>query len=167
MAILASTQAAAPAGVIRLSLNFAMRLQMIFRGSRALASPLPPAAALVIDDQDFSLSASIFEAILRALSAIEPPWRRRALQQRGAIGLGPQLFDFRVMAHGVPSLSRVGRSGELDFPFSFPKTPSADRETAGLQGRAERAGAKRRTLVGAAGASGSHASSPFAPDSHS
>src|SRR5580692_9016532 len=32
----------------------------------------------------------------------------------------------------------------------------ADREAGALQGRAERAGAPRRTLVGAAGASGSH-----------
>ena len=33
---------------------------------------------------------------------------------------------------------------------------SADRESVALQGRAEREGAKRRSLVGAAGLSGSH-----------
>src|ERR1700731_2862437 len=65
-----------------------------------------------------------------------------------------QLFDFRV-AHGRSlRLSAGARLSGLRLLFA-PALP-ADREAVALQGRAERAGAPRRTLVGAAGASGSH-----------
>ncbi|WP_166145227.1 hypothetical protein [Methylosinus sp. RM1] len=109
----------------------------------------------MIDDQDFSLATPIFETVLRALSAIEPTGRRRVLEQHGAMGARAQDFDLLVRSHARRSLRIDGKVG-VASSFSSPKTLSADREAAALQGRAKRAGAQRRTLVGADGASGSH-----------
>src|ERR1700733_14652050 len=115
---------------------------------------IPPTASAVADDQDLALSAAILQAELGALLSVELPWRRRALQHDGAMHLVAQFFDFRV-AHGRSlRLSAGARLSGLGLLFA-PALP-VDREAVALQGRAERAGAPRRTLVGAAGASGSH-----------
>ena len=119
-----------------------------------VAGRIPPAASAVADDQDLALSAAILQAELRALLPVELPWRRRTLQHDGAMHLVAQFFDFRV-AHGRSlRLSAGARLSGLGLLFA-PALP-VDREAVALQGRAERAGAPRRTLVGAAGASGSH-----------
>src|ERR1700733_3784271 len=117
-----------------------------------VAGRIPPAFAPVADNQDLALSAAILQAELGALLPVEHPGRQCTLEHDGAMHLVAQLFDFRV-AHGRSlRLSAGARLSGLGLHFA-PALP-ADREAGALQGRAERAGAPRRTLVGAAGASG-------------
>src|ERR1700733_13510020 len=131
------------------------RLQALDEAERialGVAGRIPPTASAVADDQDLALSAAILQAELGALLPVERPWRRCVLEHDGAMHLVAQLFDFRV-AHGRSlRLSAGARLSGLGLHFA-PALP-ADREAGALQGRAERAGAPRRTLVGAAGASG-------------
>src|SRR5580693_1153621 len=119
-----------------------------------VAGGIPPAFAAVADDQDLALATPVFQAELRALLPVERPWRRRALEHDGAMHLIAQVFDFQV-AHGRSLRLRAG-ARLLGLGLLFAPALPADREAGALQGRAERAGAPRRTLVGAAGASGSH-----------
>src|SRR5580700_4160021 len=120
----------------------------------SVAGRIPPAFTAVADDQDLALSAAILQAELGALLPVEHPGRQRTLEHDGAMHLVAQLFNFRV-AHGRSlRLSAGARLSGLGLLFA-PALP-ADREACALQGRAERAGAPRRTLLGAAGASGSH-----------
>src|ERR1700727_1949616 len=133
------------------------RLQALDEAERialGVAGRIPPALTAVADDQDLALSAAILQAELGALLPIEHPGRQCTLEHDGAMHLVAQLFDFRV-AHGRSlRLSAGARLSGLGLLFA-PALP-ADREAGALQWRAERAGAPRRTLVGAAGASGSH-----------
>src|ERR1700729_3226787 len=133
------------------------RLQALDEAERialGVAGRIPPAFTAVADDQVLALSAAIFQAELGALLPVEHPGRQCTLEHDGAMHLGAQLFDFRV-AHGRSlRLSAGARLSGLGLLFA-PALP-AEREAGALQGRAERAGAPRRTLVGAAGASGSH-----------
>jgi hypothetical protein len=97
------------------------------------------------DDQDLALAPPVFQAELRALLAVERPWRWRSLEHDGAMHLVAQFFDFRV-AHGR-SL-RLGAGARLsDLGLLFAPALSADREAVALQGRAERAGAPRQPLA--------------------
>src|ERR1700733_5044152 len=131
------------------------RLQALDEAERialGVAGRIPPAFTAVADDQDLALSAAILQAELGALLPVEHPGRQCTLEHDGAMHLVAQLFDFRV-AHGRSlRLSAGARLSGLGLHFA-PALP-ADREAGALQGRAERAGAPRRTLVGAAGASG-------------
>ncbi len=133
------------------------RLQALDEAERialGVAGRIPPAFTAVADDQDLALSAAILQAELGALLPVEHPGRQCTLEHDGAMHLVAQLFDFRV-AHGRSlRLSAGARLSGLGLLFA-PALPT-DREAGALQGRAERAGAPRRTLVGAAGASGSH-----------
>jgi len=53
-----------------------------------LPGPAPPSRGPVIDDQDFSLATPIFETVLRALSAIEPPGGVECSSNEGERGEG-------------------------------------------------------------------------------
>ena len=73
--------------------------------------------------------------------------RRRSLQHHGAMHLAPQFLDFGVVSSHLRS-SRFKRRSWAAWPFrwSSPLPFPADRETVGLQGRAERAGASDAPL---------------------
>ncbi len=123
-----------------------------------VAHGVPPAAAAVADDQDLALPAAILQAELRALLPVEPPGRRRALEHDGAMHLVAQVRRFRGRSW---SLLPFGCRSWAVWPWAGPR-PCPSRRPRG--GRAARArgtrGSLRRTLVGAAGASGSHPSLP-------
>ena len=113
---------------------------------------VPPALALVVDDENLALAAAIFEAMFRALSRINPPWRRLAFEHDGAMHFLAQLFYFRV-GSGHPCAParglRAGRPATARLRLILALMPSGDREAVALQGRgsgaAETREAARRT----------------------
>src|ERR1700733_8475464 len=68
----------------------------------------------------------------------------------------PCRAGLRFPGRSWPLLAFERRSSAVCLGLLFAPALPVDREAVALQGRAERAGAPRRTLVGAAGASGSH-----------
>src|SRR5271170_6217691 len=68
----------------------------------------------------------------------------------------PCRAGLRFLGRSWPLLAFERRSSAVCLGLLFAPALPVDREAVALQGRAERAGAPRRTLVGAAGASGSH-----------
>ena len=69
------------------------------------AAGIPPALALMIDDDDLALSAPVLQAVLRALRLIET--EAAFFQNHCAANRRPQLIDFRIAGHsecprGVP-----------------------------------------------------------------
>src|SRR3984957_17051393 len=106
-----------------------------------LASRNPPTAPGMADDQDLAFASSIFQAELRAFLPVELPERRCLLQHHRAMHLVAQFLDFGVVSGHIRS-SRLSAGARLSGRglVCAPALPP-NRETVGLQGRAERAGA--------------------------
>ena len=65
---------------------------------------IPPAAAVVVDDQHLAFAATIFEGTPCALLLVQEPRRRQALQQRRAAHASLELVQLGVMAGHVTML---------------------------------------------------------------
>ena len=73
------------------------------------AQRIPPAAAVMVDDEDLTRSPPILERPARASLAIEAPRREKPFEQRGAVHVGSQQVEFVVLAaHGVVLLIATG-----------------------------------------------------------
>ena len=124
-----------------------------------VAQRVPPAAAVMVDDQDFALAAAVFEAAAGALRAVEPPDRRQPLQQRGAAHAGLQPFNLCVLSCIAPPSFGIGRAGRerrhaFPFPSARPCPPATAKPARGKGVRST--GAHSATHpCGAPGASGS------------
>src|SRR5208337_232018 len=121
-----------------------------------VAGRIPPPASGVADDQDFAFASPVLQAEFRALFPIQFPRRRGLLQHHGAMHLVAQFFDFRVVSGHVRS-SHLSAGAGLNGLFACLRPCPARRPRGGRAARARGTrGSLRRTLVGAAGASGSH-----------
>src|ERR1700732_1855579 len=58
---------------------------------------VPPAAAVMVDDQYLALLAAIFEGTARALPPVKTPRRRPAFEQRGAVHPSAELLELRIL----------------------------------------------------------------------
>ena len=123
------------------------------------ARRIPPASALVIDDDDLARTAPAFQRPPRALALVQGPPAGRALEDDSAVhGLAERLkLRIRVVAHvSSPGAAMAGRA--LCPPLSIPSlsTPTR-RDGGGGQGhrRRSRAALNRRAApCGPPGASG-------------
>jgi hypothetical protein len=107
----------------------------------SVARWIPPTTPGMADDEDLALASSVLEAELRAFLPVELPARRCLLQHHSAMHLLPQFLDFGVVSGHIHS-SRLSAGAGLSGPgLVFAPALPANRETVGLQGRAERAGA--------------------------
>jgi len=107
----------------------------------SLARWIPPTAPSMADDEDLALAPSVLEAESRAFLAIKLPARRRLLQHHSAMHLVAQFLDFGVVSGHIHS-SRLSAGARLSGRgLVFAPALPPNRETVGLQGRAERAGA--------------------------
>jgi hypothetical protein len=117
---------------------------------------IPPAASGVADDQDFAFAPPVLQAEFRALLPIQFPRQRGSLQHHGAMYPIAQFLDFRV-AFGHVRSSRFKRRSWARWPWARLRPCPARRPRGGRAARARGTrGSLRRTLRGAAGASGSH-----------
>ena len=83
-----------------------------------IALRVPPASALVVENEDFAASAPVFEAMFGALLAIDLPGRRLVFEERGAMDSFAQVLDLGVITwHVSCSRSRTGPSDGRRFPF--------------------------------------------------
>lgn len=122
-----------------------------------VARRIPPAASAMADDQDFTLAASVLQAGFCALLTVEAPGRRRALQNDRTMEPFRAGFRFRDRngsCRDLPCLSRESGLTELSFCLCA-YSRGGPRGGRAAKARGTR-GSLRRTLVGAAGASGSH-----------
>ena len=91
------------------------------------------------DDEDLALTSSVFYAEPRAFLPIELPARRCSLQHHSAMHLVAQFLDFGVVSGHIHS-SRLSAGAWLSGRgLVFAPALPPNRETVGLQGRAERA----------------------------
>ena len=106
-----------------------------------VAARVPPALAVVVDDDDLAGAATVLQVVAAASPLIQLVAATHPLQQGGAVHPRLQLLDLRiVLAHcsALPSRDAlVGPVGAFPLPFSPPRLP---RRSAG---RARRKGAKR------------------------
>ena len=113
----------------------------------AVAQRIPPAATVMVDDDDLALAAAVFQAAAGAFRAVEPPYRRQPLQQRRAAHTGLQPFDFRVLpTHRSVLLSGSAGRGAASyvlFLFYTAVDDSGNREAGAGQGRAQHGSAQR------------------------
>ena len=100
---------------------------------------IPPTAPSMADDQDLALASSVLEAEFRALLSIKLPAWRCLLQHNGAMHLFAQFLDFVVVSGHIHSSRLSAGAGLSGHGLVFAPAPSPNRETVGLQGRAERA----------------------------
>ena len=121
-----------------------------------IAGRVPPPASGMADDQDFAFASPVLQAESRALLPIQLPRRRGSLQHHGTMHLVAQFLDFRVVSGHVRS-SRFKRRSWAQWPWARLRPCPARRPRDGRAARARGTrGSLRRTLDGAAGASGSH-----------
>jgi hypothetical protein len=107
----------------------------------SVAGWILPTTPGMTNDDDLALASSVLEAKLRTFLAIKLPAWRRLLQHHRAMNLLAQFLDFGVVSghiHSSRLSAGAGPSGHGPF-FAPARLPN--RETVGLQGRAERAGA--------------------------
>jgi hypothetical protein len=93
------------------------------------------------DDEDLAFAPSVFQAEFRALLSIKLPAWRRSLQHHSAMHLLAQFLDFGVLSGHVRSSRLSAGAGLSGRGLVFAPALPPNRETVGLQGRAERAGA--------------------------
>jgi hypothetical protein len=111
-----------------------------------IARWIPPTTPSMADDEDLALAPSVFQAEFRALFPVKLPARRCLLQHHSAMHLFAQFLDFGVVSDHIHS-SRLSAGAELSGRgLVFAPALPANRETVGLQGRAERAGARDEPL---------------------
>ena len=106
-----------------------------------VAGWIPPATPCMANDQDLALGSPVLQAELRALLPVELLGRRRSLQHHGAMHLLPQFLDFGVVSGHIHSSRLSAGAGLSGHGLVFAPALPPNRETVGLQGRAERAGA--------------------------
>ena len=63
----------------------------------AVAQWIPPAMAVMVDDQDFFFASAVFQAVRGTLCAVELPRWLQPFQQRGTAHAGLQPFNLRVL----------------------------------------------------------------------
>src|SRR5271165_4532728 len=121
-----------------------------------VAGRIPPSASGMADDQGFAFASPVLQAEFRALLPIQFPRRRGSLQpprRNAPYGAVPR-FQGRVRS--CPLLAFERRSW-AQWPWACLRPCPARRPRGGRAARARGTrGSLRRTLGGAAGASGSH-----------
>ena len=81
-----------------------------------LAERVPPAAAVVADDQDLAFSAAIFQRTPRALSDVELPAADHALENRGEFTLlATTGVRRRRTWRGAPGVGAGGSGARVRF----------------------------------------------------
>src|SRR5271156_3530459 len=105
----------------------------------SVACWIPPTAPSMADDQDPALASSVLEPQLRAFLAIKHPARRCLLQHHSAMHLPAQFLDFGVVSGHIHSSRLSAGAGLSGRGLVFAPALPPNRETVGLQGRAERA----------------------------
>ena len=116
-----------------------------------LAERIPPAAAVMIDDQHLTLAAAILERPPGALACVQLP-ARHALQHRGATD-GTQEGEFGIVGHGAALLG-FG-TARAWTALGFPSSRSGHRVAGGRQGRRRRRRPRSGLPCRPTGASGS------------
>ena len=62
-----------------------------------IALRVPPASALVVENEDLTASAPVFEAVFGALLAVDRPGRRLVFEECGAMNSFAQMLDLGVI----------------------------------------------------------------------
>ena len=107
---------------------------------------VPPAAAIMVDDQYLALLAAIFEGTARAFFAVQTPRRHPPLEQRGAAHPFAELLELRILGlHVMVLLAGRSRGWRVRHPLHFALRRTGDRE-AGGGARAPKAAAERLPL---------------------
>jgi hypothetical protein len=100
---------------------------------------VPPAAAIMVDDQHLALLAAIFEGTARAFPPIQTPRRRPPFEQRGAIHPSAELLELRILGlHLMVLLAGRSRGRRVRHSLHFALQESGDREAGAGQGRQRR-----------------------------
>ena len=103
-----------------------------------IALRVPPASALVVENEDFAASAPVFEAVFGALLAIDLPGRRLVFEECGAMDSFAQVLDLGVITRHVScSRSRTGPSGGRRFPFVISVPDAVQQPRGGPAARAQ------------------------------
>jgi hypothetical protein len=119
----------------------------------ALAQRIPPAVAVVVDDQDFARAAAVFEASAGAFRAVELPHRGQPLEQRGTAHAGLQLLNNLLVLFAHRSALLSGSAGQGNDAASsssvlpYHLTPRQPRRRCGARACAARERIARRTLA--------------------
>src|SRR6266478_1742355 len=93
---------------------------------------VPPAAAIMIDDQDLALLAAKFEGTACAFFAVQTPRRRPPLEQRGAVHPSAELLELRILGlHLTVLLAERSRGWRVRHPLHFALRRTGDREAGG------------------------------------
>ena len=122
---------------------------------------VPPAAAIMVDDQYLALLAAIFERTARAFFAVQTPRRRPPLEQRGTVHPSAELLELRILGlHLMVLLAGRSRGWRVRHLLHFALRRTGDRE-AGGGARAPKAAAQAASLAAPPGASGSGTPLPF------
>ena len=126
-----------------------------------VAGRVPPAAPVMVDDDDLALAAAVFQRPSRALARIQSP-AGELLEHGGAAHAAPEQIQFRIARqHRLLSGIGAGVPGRASCPALFrSRTARPDgREAGGPQGRSRRWPGRSPGAApcGAAGASGRRA----------
>ena len=100
---------------------------------------VPPAAAVMVDDQYLALLAAIFEGTTRAFPPVKLPRRRPPLEQRGTVHPSAELLELRILGlHLMVLLAGARAAGRFVIPFTSPSGEPATAKPAAGQGRQRR-----------------------------
>ena len=137
----------------------------------ALPVCVPPAVAVMVDDDDLARSAPIFQGAFRALLHVQKPPRviRSSSAAQFTVWLNRSSSASSAVMHDIrvsPGLAGIAGRGSA-LPPHLRHLPSGDREAGGGQGRGGTTGRCGRLLppypCGATGASGSCVPCPPVP----
>jgi hypothetical protein len=98
-----------------------------------LAERIPPPSAIVVDNQDLSFSATMFQSAPRALAGVELPAMAHALEHGGAMHAGSEQLQFGVVEHGAVLPAAVGRA-QVRGSSAFHRLPFSARRPRSRRG---------------------------------
>ena len=100
-----------------------------------VARRVPPAAPVMVDDDDLALAAAVFQRPSRAFARIQSP-TGKLLEHGGTAHAAPEQIQFRIVRHPCsPHWCGDPRPSLLPCPFQVPHRRAHGREAAGPQGR--------------------------------
>lgn len=111
-----------------------------------VAGRIPPATAVMVDDDDLAGPASVFQGPFRALAPVQSPASFHVLQHGSTAHAGPKEVQLRIGMHRCsPGSDGTRRLDALPCLLQVLPVPPGHREAGGRQGRSRRSRAVTRT----------------------